>query len=176
MSASGTGGSGPNPGGSRWTTLEKSLGLAAAVLTLVAAWLGVLQVRGGNSDEAAVAAKITGLANVIGKPAPIGGTVKGLKGGEAVWIFNRSVEAGGQLFHPERRQCPIDGDSWQCPAIFVGTDNDGRSYDVVAIVVDGGVQRQLADYLTSDACNARVCYPIPLPDALARDSKTIRRE
>jgi hypothetical protein len=123
-----------------------------------------------------VTVKITELSDIIKRPMSISGTVEGLKGGDNVWVFNRSVHAGAQLFYPERRQCPVEGNSWRCPAIYVGNVTDQQSYDVVAIVVDGTVQRQLADYVSSDGCNSKVCFPIPLPDWAARDNKTVQRE
>jgi hypothetical protein len=156
--------------------LRKLLGLATALLALVTAFAVWQTARTGGSNQRNVTVTITELADTIKRPTSISGTVEGHKGGDTIWVFNRRVQTGYQLFYPEGQPCPIEGNSWRCPAIYVGNDTDNGSYDVVAIVLDGTTQRQLTDYVSSDGCNKTVCFPIPLPNWVARDDKTVRRE
>jgi hypothetical protein len=159
-------------GGSRWTVLEKALGLVTAAFALLTAFL-VWRTTQAGSDQQDVTIRITALQSTIGWPTSISGTVEGLPGGGAVWVFNRPLDT--QLFRLAAREpCPVDDNTWSCPRSYVGGKVDRQGYEVVAIAVDASIQQQLHDYVKV-ACNSKECLPLPLPDWVAHASKSAQR-
>ena len=72
----------------------------------------------------------------VGYPEPVRGTVEGLPGGHALWIWIKATDE--RRIHPLDTQCTVYGISWTCDDVFLGNRDADRGHAFEITLVDAG--------------------------------------
>jgi hypothetical protein len=99
-----------------------------------------------RSPERAVGITVPQAGGQVSQVERLVGTVRGLRPGEAVWVLIRR-SAPQEAFYPASGPCLSAGEVLTCPDVTIGGTASTGTFELVPVVVDGGGQRVLVDYL-----------------------------
>lgn len=145
---------------------HRAQALVAGWWRVVAVVCGVVAVAGvatavvmwqAEDDDAPGGGETPAAERVVGITSPAAGgqvaqverlvgTVRGLRAGEEVWVLIRRTGVG-EAYYPASGPCLSAGEVLTCPDVTIGGTASTGTFELVPVVVDGGGQRELVDYL-----------------------------
>ena len=74
---------------------------------------------------------------------PVSGRSTNLRQGEVIWIVIRPI---GGKFYPADYPCVNNGDSWHCPSVTIGVEEDQGTFELIPTYADGKAMAVYLDY------------------------------